>query len=280
MAKEKSKGLTGAGASTVRRPSGAKRPSGSRKILSAEGQPCGKFLAQKAALDVREVALWFREMLERAGGGDGQAAFEARGILERMLVQGCMELEPVALGVEDSEAKAWAGRVLARIGALLEADREKLRKRNAAYLEERAQLGKLLRNDRWFPKNPLYQALHRELWRCEFYRGELIWPRAQHYLPQLKAPMPEEYRPFMALPPLTLKSRKEWDKHLWPLVKKNNPDLLEKLRCNAKRKEIVWTYSDGSSKQQLKSRKLFWTHVRTQFRNHLKSIALAKGGNS
>ena len=67
-----------------------------------------------------------------------------------------------------------------------------------------------------------------------------------------------------------------WWKFLWPLIRKNNPDLLEKLRAGAKRKEVLWAYSDGMSKSQVKEKKLFWGAFQTQFRNHLKALARAR----
>jgi hypothetical protein len=42
--------------------------------------------------------------------------------------------------------------------------------------------------------------------------------------------IPEDYLPTVKLPKPSLTSEAQWWKFLWPLLKKNNPDLLEKLR--------------------------------------------------
>jgi hypothetical protein len=219
------------------------------------------------------VIFWFRELLKRAQSADEKAAGEARAALQDLLVRGCMDLEPLALEKGESVSKAWAGKVLAYIGALVEADHEKLCEGNEAYKAERAKLGRWLRDDRWFPKKPLYQALHRELWLCRYYRGEVSWPKTGRYFGEGEEEMPPEYRPCLELPPFSAESWKKWDEFVWVLVRKHNPGLLEELRDNASRKEKVWIYLDGLSKQQLKSRKLFWKDFRPQFRNHLKAIA-------
>ena len=74
-----------------------------------------------------------------------------------------------------------------------------------------------------------------------------------------------------------MKSEPEWWAFLWPLLKKNNPEALEKLRGASKRKEVVWTHLNGVSKRQIKERKLFWNAFQTQFHNHLKALAEARG---
>ena len=93
-----------------------------------------------------------------------------------------------------------------------------------------------MRDDRWFPEKPLYQALGRELWRCWYYRGELIGPSAQRYVEELRVPMAEEYRPCLELAPLSPASLKDWDELLWRLVKQHNSELLEGVRRDTERK--------------------------------------------
>jgi hypothetical protein len=183
---------------------------------------------------------------------------------------GVKRLLALALNKEDPASKL-AGKVLAYVEALIAADGEKLSKANEGYQQERTELGKLLRNDLWFPRGPLYQALHRELWHCWFYRGELHCPLVQ---PKWGA---EEYRWFINLPPLSPKSLPDWEPKLWLLLKQHNPGLLEELRHDSSRQESVWTYSDGSSQQQVKSRRLFWKDFRPQFRNHLTAVAERQG---
>ena len=168
-----------------------------------------------------------------------------------MLILSLNELLALARDRE-SPANAWAGRLLAYVEAMIAADREQLLEANEAYQRERPQLGKLLRRDVWFPESPLYQALHRELWHCWYYRGELAWPLVQ---PKWEA---KEYQPFMKLPPLSLSSWRKWDKQLWPLVKKHNPQLRAELQRGYKRVETRWS------------------KYHEEFRQHLRTIAAAQ----
>jgi hypothetical protein len=187
-----------------------------------------------------------------------------------LLILGLKRLVALALNTKDPVSRL-AGKILAYVDALIAADREKLCEANEAYRLERRQLGKLLRNDVWFPESPLYLALHRELWHCEFYRGELHCP-----LVQVKWGA-EEYECIIRLPPLSLKSFTRWEKELWKLVKKHNPDLLAKLRQKADRKKVVPAHSNGVTKYVVRPLKLTWKLVRPQFRRHLRSIVSASG---
>jgi hypothetical protein len=224
------------------------------------------------------VITWFNEMFKRAESGDERAAAEARFALGWLLGRGCWEVEKLALGDGDGASKAWAGRALACIGALIEADDEKLCKANEAYKKERPESGKLLRNDLWFPRNPLYQALHRELVLCEVYRGETPWAKARRYLPEIEpSVVPTEYGPVLKLPPLSLKSFPRWEKEVWKLVRKHNPDLVSKLRQEADRKQVVAVHSDGVTRFLVKPLNLTWKLLRPQFRRHLRAIARCCG---
>src|SRR5260370_12952050 len=109
---------------------------------------------------------------------------------------------------------------------------------------------------------------------CYYYRGE------NHDLLGAIKWGAQEYQALMKLPPLSVESLKDWERELWKLLKKHNPDLRAELRRRASRQEIVWTYSDGSSKRQVKSRKLSWKDFRGQFHNHLKTVAEACGSTS
>jgi len=118
-----------------------------------------------------------------------------------------------------------------------------------------------LRNDVWFPTDPLYRALHRELWHCWRYRGELLWPNAQQYLPEIPAAIPNEYLPLTELPKLSKKSGQKWERKLWPLVRKNNPQLLAEIARHRGYKRV-------------ESR---WSKYHKEFRQHLYTIAKAHG---
>jgi len=122
---------------------------------------------------------------------------------------------------------AW--KCLAFVDALIAAKRKKLCEVNEAYKRERQCLGKLLREDVWSPKSPLYKALHRELQHCWFYRKELHLPLFQ---PQWSV---KNYRPLMAFEELSLDSLPQWEPELWKLVKRHNPELQTELQSHNKR---------------------------------------------
>jgi hypothetical protein len=174
-----------------------------------------------------------------------------------LLFLGVTELTAQALDNNTSSAQ-WARRLLANIDVWIEKYREKFGK---AYEEYRRKLSTMCRNDVWEPKSPLYKALHKELWLCQFYRGEIRWPKAQQYLPKLSAKPPKEYLPLMKLPKLSADTWQKWDDPLWDLVKKHNPDLLEKLR----QRSVKGRTGTG------------WGHYRKEFCQHLQTIAKAYG---
>ena len=213
-----------------------------------------------------------KRMKGKSKATDGKAisALEtSRPSDSELLILAVNRLLALARDTKDPASKP-AGKLLAYIDALIAADREKLLQ-NEAYREERPRLGKSLRKDVWFPDSPLYQALHRELSHCWFYRGELLDPLTQPTWPV------EEYRCLLKLPPLSLKSFPRWEKELWKLAKKHNPDLLMELCQKADRKQVVQVHSDGVTKYELKSLNLTWKLLRPQFRRHLRSIASAYG---
>jgi hypothetical protein len=206
----------------------------------------------------RFVNFWFKEMFKRVGSGNSKSAREARVALMELLLLGVTELTPYALDYNNSSRQQWAQRLLAIIDVWIEKHREKFGK---AYEEYRRKLSVEFRNDVWEPKSPLYKALHRELWLCQFYRGEIPWPKAQQYLPKVSAKPPKEYLPLMKLPKLLADTWQKWDDPLWDLVKNHNPDLLEKLRMRSVKGR---TGTD-------------WGHYRKEFRQHLETIAKAQG---
>jgi hypothetical protein len=88
-----------------------------------------------------------------------------------------------------------------------------------------------------------------------------------------KEKIPREYWAVVKLPEFSVKSEPRWWGFLWPLIRKNNPGLLEKLRRDAKRGEEVWIFTDGQSRKQVRARKLYWKDFQRQFRLHLKALA-------
>lgn len=187
--------------------------------------------------------------------------------LETFFINGVFDLLASALD-KYSPTRDRAGELLAFVDAVIAENRKKLCQENEAYRQQREKFGKPLRSPVWFPGSPFYQALHDELQHSFFYRKELQEPLIQ---PKWG---PGEYRAFIKLPRLSLKSFLRWEKELWKLIKKHHPDLLLKLRQKADRKQVVPVHiGHGVTKHILKPLNLTWKLLRSQFRRHLKSIA-------
>lgn len=254
-------------------PGAGGRASPSSTPLRQEDHPDpGKFCEQKEGLKTRRfeiahpddaqwyvdqcglVISWFRELFERVRGGDERSAGEARFAMGNLLFAGVKKLTALALD-EGNRSAQWARSVLVGIDVWIDKHREKFGK---GYEEERRGLSVVQRNDLWLPDNPLHQALHREVWLTQFYRREIAWPEAQRYLPEIElGVVPEEYRPFMVLAPLTKESLSEWEPGLWQLVKGHNPGLRSVLAKRYKRVEG------------------HWSKYRKEFRRHLQRIVEA-----
>jgi hypothetical protein len=184
------------------------------------------------------VIAWFREMFGRVRGGDEKAAGCARVALGRLPFLGVKKLTAVALDSNNRSAQ-WAREVLCEIEVWISKYRGRFGK---GYEKERRKLSVVMRNDLWEPKSPLYKALHRELWLCEYYRGEIAFPSAQRYMAGVRPDVvPEEYRPVLSLPPLTCKTLSKWEPKLWELVRQHNPRLLCLLEKRYKRVEVRWS---------------------------------------
>ena len=157
-----------------------------------------------------------------------------RAELQELLLKGVVPaLLRLALVEKDSTAKQWAGMMLASIAVGLKKYDKKLGEANAAYLQEKEkilrekQLGQVIVS----PK-PIMETVQRELTKAEERRRTLrllkevfgkTWKQSEN-LQGLK-----DYLPFIKLPDFP-KCLGRWWRELWPLIKKNNPDLLEKLR--------------------------------------------------
>jgi hypothetical protein len=107
----------------------------------------------------RFVLFWFDQMFKRVASHNAKSALEARDALQTLLIHGVYELLGLVRGDKDSSAAQWAAKLLAAV-----AHEAELCETNEVYRQEKATLGKLFRTDVWFPKSPLYQAIHRELW--------------------------------------------------------------------------------------------------------------------
>jgi len=196
------------------------------------------------------------------------------------LLHGVSELLGIALNKENAD-KAWAGRFLAMIAVWIEKYDAKLCEVNEAYRQEKMELGKGFRRDVWFEPGPLYMALLRELWRCWYYRRELINPTAQRYLPNITGKAPKDYLPCLKWPKLSVKlspkSWAKWERFLWELLKKHNPGLLDELRRNSDRKELV---KDEKGNWNTETRLLYWNAFHGQFQKHLRAMVKQWGCNS
>lgn len=173
--------------------------------------------------------------------GHKQAAYivrVARGTgaeLQELLLKGVVPaLLRLALTGEESAAKAWAGKMLGGIAGGLEKYDKKLYETNAAYLKETEKIRKEKQLAQVVVSpGPIMEAVQRELPKAEDARRALIRLKGifgRGWKKQLKNDRNlKDYLGFVGLPDFP-KSPRRWWTLLWPLIKKNNPGLLEKLR--------------------------------------------------
>jgi hypothetical protein len=195
---------------------------------------------------------FFFEVLRRIKAGDIELARCERNGLEGLgfefiiTLLGVASAEPVktwfgfAFIEGQGEARAWAGKVLGSIVASIGKWDTKLCETNAGYLSEKKKIKaeKQLAQVVVSPKaimatvlRELQKALERRRtlrWIAEGYREELKDPGVT--LRQFVPPDYWDYLPTFGLPEPSLEFFAQWEKFLWPVFKKNNPDLLEKLR--------------------------------------------------
>lgn len=221
------------------------------------------------------IYAWFFEVHDRAAAGNKEAADimraarSARDELQALFRSHVSQLLRLALRKDDSQAKQWAGMILASIGVSVWKHDKKLREVNRAYENEAKKIGKLLRTDVLFPK-PIGAAVKRELTMAERYRERLMRFKAVYgeewragvarYNRESRHKVPEAYWPSAELPDFSQESEPEWWKLLWPLIKKNNPKLLQDLR-------------DGRIPTRGILRHPRWASYRNEFRNALRTLA-------
>jgi hypothetical protein len=212
---------------------------------------------------------------------DQKAANEARIALETLLLNSVSHLLRLALDDKETDAKQWAGMLLARFtGSIEKHDEEKgkhareLSKTNAAYLAEKAKIGKL-RVDVLFPK-PIGKAVRQELRTAERYRNRLLvlhdvcrrdraggknlWKHIA-----MRQNIPEEYFGTVDLPEFSVKAEPQWWKFLWPLIKKHNPNLLIALRGGKIPTRGIRCHTR-------------WASYGKEFRNVLRTLAWLRSG--
>jgi hypothetical protein len=197
--------------------------------------------------DARDIYDDFAKLLARLQGIDVIAASDAREAMQWLLfafIWRLLELakvEPVKtwFGLTfikgQEEAKDWAGKILASIGASIGKRDKSLSKTNAAYLSEKDKINsaKQLVQVIGSPK-PFMKRVQHELKQAENHRKTLLQLkgiRGEDWMDLAKfLEIPEDYFPFVELPEPSLRSESQWRECLWPVFKKNNPDLLQKLR--------------------------------------------------
>jgi hypothetical protein len=208
-----------------------------------------------------------------------RVACGTRAQLQELLLKGVVpDLLRRALAEKDSAAKQWAGIILASIGCSIQKYDKALCKANAAYLQEKKkivgekQLGQVIVS----PK-PIMETVRRELMKAEDRRRTLCrlkgvfgktWRQSENLLGL------EDYLPFMELPDFP-KSLEQWWRELWPLIKRNNPDLLEKLRIRSQRAEQVIPKVKTSGTKKINPG---WNDYRNEFRNALHTLANLRSG--
>ena len=159
----------------------------------------------------------------------------ARVELEQLLLKGVVpELLRLALVKKEGAARRWAGEMLASIFASLGKYDRKLCEVNTAYKREKEKiLGEKQLVQVIVTPGPIMEAVRRELEKAKEARGTLIRLKGifgRGWEKQLKNDRDlKDYLGFEGLPDFP-KSPRRWWKLLWPLIKKNNPGLLEKLR--------------------------------------------------
>jgi hypothetical protein len=222
------------------------------------------------------------EVLERIKAGDIEVARTERNALDGL----GFEFITTLLGVARAEevktwfgfafkpgqrgVKEWAGRLLASIGCSIGKWDTKLCDTNAAYLSEKKKIEaeKQLAQVVVSPK-PIMATVLRELQKALEQRRTLRWI-AQEYREEWSQRTREErrqyvpedywdYLPTLELPDPSLESFGRWEKFLWSVFKKNNPDLLEKLRSGALSSRGI--YREGG-----------WKPYRKEFQSALRTV--------
>ena len=223
---------------------------------------------------LRAVAGDDEQVTRAAQRGHKQAAYIVRGArgtraeLQELFLKGVVPaLLRFALVEKDSAAKQWAGMMLASIFASLGKYDKKLCEANAAYKQQKEKiLGEKQFVQVVVSPKPIMETVRRELMKAEDRRRTLFrlkgvsrrkW-RQSESLQGL-----EDYLPFVDLPEFP-KCLGRWWRELWPLIKKNNPGLLEKLRGGK--------FPTRGIRHQSR-----WASYRNEFRNALNTLARLRG---
>ncbi|HEU5247017.1 MAG TPA: hypothetical protein VFU09_08005 [Candidatus Udaeobacter sp.] len=216
------------------------------------------------------IYAWFFKMWERMAS-DGEAGREARAELQTLFGTHVGQLLRLALEKKEGKTKQCAGTMLANMASSVGKHNKKLSETNSAYLTET----KKIHNEKQlvqvlFPK-PISEAVQQELKTAERYRKRLLLLKAAFGKEWKEAArregIPEAYWVFAELANLSEKSELQWWKSLWPLIKKNKPDLLQKLqeRSNRAKRSIP-----GEPPTKINHP---WSKYANEFHNVLRTIA-------
>jgi hypothetical protein len=198
-----------------------------------------------------------------------RTARSARAEIEELLLKGVVPaLLRLALEKKESGAQKWAGMMLASIAESIRKYDKKLCNINAGYAEEKEKLvrEKQLAQVIVSPK-PIMETVRRELMKAEdrrrtLFRLKAVFGRTWRQSENLQGL--EDYLPFVELPDFPRRLGRWW-RELWPLIKKNNPGLLEKLRGGK--------FPTRGIRHQSR-----WASYRNEFRNALHTLARLRSG--
>jgi hypothetical protein len=213
---------------------------------------------------------------------DSVAAQRAAQTLSILVCRCINRLIGIGSAKQDTIGKRCAGESLARVDDAVEKHRKTLSRVNSAYRETKAEIRRLkLRRDIVAAPGPIGQIVQKELAIAEYYRERLLFYRRllgknrKSFRTQIVKPkqvemyykIPREYRRTLKLPDFTEESEPQWWEFLWPLIKKNNPDLLVELR-------------EGKFPTRGIRHRARWSSYRKEFRSHLRTLARLRSGGT
>jgi hypothetical protein len=198
-----------------------------------------------------------------------RAACSARSELHELVLKGVVPaLLRFALEEKDSEAKKWAGTILVSIYASIGKYDKTLCKANAAYLSEKEKIIKEKQLVGVLFPGPIMEAVQRELMKSEDNRRTLFRLNqvcGRTWIQSANCQGLHDYLPFVKLQDFSLESEPKWWKFLWPVIKKNNPELLTELR-------------EGKIPTRGIRYQARWATFRKEFRNALRTLARLRSG--
>jgi hypothetical protein len=190
-----------------------------------------------------------------------------------LLVYRCIDpLLGIAGSEVEGQGKEWAGESLAWMEDVLEKHTKKLEQVNSAYREMKEKIRNLKRRrDVVADPRVIGQIVQKELDLAELYRKRLRFYRrvfGDGWESEISTQIPREYWASEPLADFCEKSLPMWWEFLWPLIKKNNPDLLVEFR-------------EGKFPTRGIRHHARWSSYRKEFRSHLRTLArLRKRGGT